>query len=561
MDRSALARFTVDEDPEVIPGTQIWIDGDGRVWHDLHGVHTNMFARGVEKEWREWRSDFTFYLQRLNVPTERYHLNGQDRSRVWNIADSFAVLSVLWHAAEISHTLAWVSACFDLLMALQGRIIRSLARPNGSCISAELHAMERVSVRMVNDREVHFPVREGQLEGWGAWYSSLSKSTRRAWSTYWSRMPECASFSISDDVQRVSTILHFAVFFRRVRIGVKGKISVATQRVLHALQRGLVEFLAHGLDYYLKHVYLSLRPGRKPPPARISPKKKKGDDDQLHTCVSAVERTCVSAVQRPRKYVVVDPEAMWDMMEDSRVSGASLAQVTVVRRSSAHAGCGERVTSDVLSCMNGLYAERMRMAFTGASHLCIVADPATHSKKETMVGLCWSWEEGVAAYGAIQYIPQTREVLPTEQEMPEHIEILWRERRLERVAAFRQLQALSNIIRQTGCWGGIDDFRLGDDYDIDAVEDGEVRVVQEGVALRVRRDSGTARRVLPEAALAPAQSNNALAPAQSNKLLVVCLDQGSVGAAGIVFAQEHMRAMIFAHWDKFHRFMETSWAG
>ena len=58
MDRTSLARRTVDEDPEVIPGTQIWIDGSRQIWHDLHGVHTRMWTRGVHKEWKEWRSYF-----------------------------------------------------------------------------------------------------------------------------------------------------------------------------------------------------------------------------------------------------------------------------------------------------------------------------------------------------------------------------------------------------------------------------------------------------------------------------------------------------------------------
>ena len=101
---------------------------------------------------------------------------------------------------------------------------------------------------------------------------------------------------------------------------------------------------------------------------------------------------------------------MWDMMEDARRSGASLARVTVVRRDDQEAGCGQRVTSDVFAHMGFLYRERMRMAFLGVNHLSIVADPATHSKKETMASICWSWQVGIAAFCAIQYIPQGRAV-------------------------------------------------------------------------------------------------------------------------------------------------------
>ena len=546
MNRASITRFVVDEDPEVIPGTQVWIDDSGQVWHDLHFVHTSMFSRGVKKEWREWRAGFTTYMKRLDISADRYHLRGQGSSpcasagqqvdsfacRVWNIADSFAVLASIWHTVEVTHIVTWATAGFDLLTALQTRIAQSVPHLQGICIRGVA--------------EVRFRVREGQLDGWGAWYLGMSKPTQHAWSRLWGRMPECAQFAISADTQRISTIVHFVLYFRKARSDARCKISRKTQEVLNALRCGLLEYLSQGLDLYLKDVYLPLRPQQKPPLARISPKKNKVQEELVPSS------TYTSVVQQPRKYVQVDPETMWDMMEDARASGASIAQVTVVRRGDPSAGCGQRVTSDVLTRMNFLYMERMRMAFLGVNHLCIVADPATHSKRETMISICWSWQAGVAAYGAIQYLPQAKNVLASEQEMPEHIAQLCKERRLERVAAFRQLQALSNVIKQTGLWGGIDDFRLGDDYNIDAIEEGEVRVVQTGEvhdhAWRVCPENGTAKRVLPDAALAPAQSN-------AEKLLVVSLDQGSVGAAGIVFAQESMGAMVFAHWDKYHRLM------
>ena len=176
----------------------------------------------------------------------------------------------------------------------------------------------------------------------------------------------------------------------------------------------MLDYLSQGLDLYLKSVYLPLRPQQKPPPARVSPKKRGVQDELSSTCTSAVQR-------QPRSYVQVDPEAMWDMMEDARESGASLAQVTMVHRKGVQAGCGQRVTSDVLAHMNALYSQRVRLALLGVNHLCIAMDLATHSKKETMTSICWSWQAGVAAYGAIQYIPQSKTALVSEQEMPDHI--------------------------------------------------------------------------------------------------------------------------------------------
>ena len=43
-----------------------------------------------------------------------------------------------------------------------------------------------------------------------------------------------------------------------------------------------------------------------------------------------------------------------------------------------------------LSRLNQMYRERGRMALLGVSHLAIVADPATHSKRECMMSLIWS---------------------------------------------------------------------------------------------------------------------------------------------------------------------------
>ena len=92
-----------------------------------------------------------------------------------------------------------------------------------------------------------------------------------------------------------------------------------------------------------------------------------------------------------------------------------------------------------------------------------------------------------------------------------------------------------------------------DDHRVDAVEAGEVRVLapaqdhgpeNRNYAVRVRAEEGTAHRVLPD---------SAFEPSRSYKLLVINLDQGGVGASGVVFAQESMKLMLYAHWDKLHR--------
>ena len=239
-------------------------------------------------------------------------------------------------------------------------------------------------------------------------------------------------------------------------------------------------------------------------------------------------------------------------MEDARRSGAHVTEVATVRRRDSAAGCSGGTSMSWLVRLSAMYRERRRLGLLRSDHLNIVADPATHSKNDTMASIVWSWQAGIAAHGDLQYIPHGG-MLATEQEMPEHIAQLYCDRRLERLSAFRQVQALSNTIKQLGMWSGIDDFQLPDDHRVDAVEVGEVRVLapaqdhgpeNRNYAFRVRAEDGTAHRVLPD---------SAFEPWRSYKLLVLNLDQGGVGASGVAFAQEYMKLMLYAHWDKFHR--------
>ena len=92
------------------------------------------------------------------------------------------------------------------------------------------------------------------------------------------------------------------------------------------------------------------------------------------------------------------------------------------------------------------------MAFDRIQHLNIAADPSTHNKQETMASICGSWQARAAAHGDLQVMPETRKILPSEQDLPESISILRGRGRLERVATFRQLQALANAIRSLSHW-------------------------------------------------------------------------------------------------------------
>lgn len=129
--------------------------------------------------------------------------------------------------------------------------------------------------------------------------------------------------------------------------------------------------------------------------------------------------------------------------------------------------------------------------------------------------------------------------------MPAEIAVLAAKRKLERVAAFRQLQSICHQLHLlTGGRLKLESFKLDSAVHLQPVAAGEIRVVRPGdagtdTAVIVGAD-GTSQQVLPD-------------DFQDADLLVVCLDQGSIGAAGMAFAINQLGLTMSCRFDKFHR--------
>ena len=109
----------------------------------------------------------------------------------------------------------------------------------------------------------------------------------------------------------------------------------------------------------------------------------------------------------------------------------------------------------------------------------------------------------------------------SEMALPAHLALQMSLRRVERVSAYREMQALSNVIRASGSqnFESIDDFALYDNMVVRPVEDDEVRVVVQDKAYIVNKRNSTTTAVMPPSAAA-------LAATQGVNLIVVGLDQG-----------------------------------
>jgi len=83
----------------------------------------------------------------------------------------------------------------------------------------------------------------------------------------------------------------------------------------------------------------------------------------------------------------------------------------------------------------------------------IVVDPSTYGGEETNVGVLWSWEKNAASIGLVQVVSQYKHLTEDEFDMSDSVQALRHKRKLERVAALRQWQSTSAMMRSAvGCY-------------------------------------------------------------------------------------------------------------
>ena len=88
-----------------------------------------------------------------------------------------------------------------------------------------------------------------------------------------------------------------------------------------------------------------------------------------------------------------------------------------------------------------MYDARTSTVFTNLYHWNLVADPGTHSYKEVMPAVLYGWEISEACFPAFQYVlPGKGGVTIFDCELEDDLVQMSQEKKLERVATYRQLQ-------------------------------------------------------------------------------------------------------------------------
>lgn len=136
------------------------------------------------------------------------------------------------------------------------------------------------------------------------------------------------------------------------------------------------------------------------------------------------------------------------MLEAAREKNCSLSVVAKLRRDEARGGAHwasvEYWNRKVLS----IYFGKVKTGFLNLPHINVVTDASTHSQKETIVSICYSHEMDSCALCPVQHVSRSKVIAPLEFDLEPEIEILAATRKVERLAAYRFLAALSHQLWQ-----------------------------------------------------------------------------------------------------------------
>ena len=446
-----LVQITVDGDQDAFPCRRAFREsGSQRLWWDLRYLHQDLSAHGEQRAWQDW-----IKWVRRGLASE-----GEPPGAAPEGADTAHLLTSGALARFLAFSVAWgrtatvLVRCLAILLSLLSRGFA--ATPLGEEIPMNFSTgVSTLSFVGVPDR----------VRGWAALVASLPATARDITVAAWA-----AALADGDVTEDLRSPTHSASQLFRVLLTMgrtrrkdgKRKLAAKTSMVLNALRLSMLEWVTSAGDRYFNEVYCPRHDISKPPPAlRRGPAGTSGNTS--------------------RPYVRVQPESVWEMMADARRSSTSLAQAIAIRHRDAHAGCSQSLAEHFTDLSNGMYRARRDIATSvGLMHWNIVADPATHSKRETYVSVVWCWEMDFAVYGDAQWLHSGQVVLEEEAPLPDRLAELAAQRRLERVAAFRQLQACSNTLKSMSRGQvTLDAFLLPPDCIVRAVHGHETRLVQQ----------------------------------------------------------------------------------
>ena len=184
---------------------------------------------------------------------------------------------------------------------------------------------------------------------------------------------------------------------------------------------------------------------------------------------------------QPSSRVKVHPEVIYDMMVQSSKAGTSLQQIAITHSSDVYAGGHHTMAALWINKRLSMYRSRRAASQEGCHHYNVNADASLHSiGEDVLCSIAYAWESQAACYGDIQFVITGKHILRDEADMYDNIAVLRNANKLERVATYRNLQAISNIINGMSLGQlNLESFRLPRRLRVKAVAQHETRILRQ----------------------------------------------------------------------------------
>ena len=498
--RSALHRRTLSDDAAAFVAPQFWKHANSLIFWDLNYFFNTLRQRGLlkqkRKHWLKWFSDkvaaaFPGEQQQTHITADAAALSS-DVLRA-NTCTTLGVYTYIWIALDI---------CDARKEAVLWPTLKSAADRACSTISTGHRSDFSVDGNTIGVRS------DGHVLGFCEFLARSPMKVYTMFRACWARMRQLnmVCCDLDADTLSLADVMQFASKFARCRRAEGRKPSESATHTLAQFANAFLKWLAARIDEYVDRAYGA-------------------DNQNVHKAPPALH----SAVQR--RYVTVAPEAAWDLMGKARASRCNTKQALALKKDEADLGCHGTRADLWQNRFLQMYYKRCRMLFgsspQGINHWCFVADPGHHSYKESLVSLVFSWELNAGCYAPWMHLVPGKAIAPGEVDMLDAVERAREANKLERVASFRQLQGISKQLSYiTNGVLSADSFSLPSSCNVRPVGANERRVVV-NVGDRclhkiINDDTGSQVEVVP-------------LDVDDIKLLLLMLDQGSIGTSGVAF--------------------------
>ena len=405
--------LTLDEDHALLSKAghlETQDDGGQRLWWGLDFLYDKLKSHGENRKLYAW---VQFFKQKVSVselcPEEFFCQTKQSslpqHALHENVATTASILAFLFgFCLKDSRTSATVKFVSDWVPSLCSRVCSML-----SCtVSIEIEGMMSLMLSPA-----------GLVRGLENTLSALHRTCFTAWEKEWQAMCDAgiltdALVGEADSSVSLQELVRFMFGVDRRKRKVGGHIwqrNSTSGSALFKMQRGIVMFLANGLDLYVReHCMQCHNTSKALPSRRIRPTHASADGP-------SGQRTPQSSTM-----VKMSPDSIWDLFARARDCGVSMKgalQLFDSDRVSAIAGCKPTSVDPWVRRSQTLYDRRASMSLLGATHFNLVADCSTHSSKEILVSVCFSHQNDTACFANIQKIPALTQVAPGEMDLTE----------------------------------------------------------------------------------------------------------------------------------------------